>query len=295
MYWPELGKEIGRPAFLCPICLRAFDHGALGTNGIPQLVDIAHTFPALCGGTLGKATLTCRECNNRIGSELESHVARGFRFHEAPGGHGGKVWGHVEFDGIKIPTTITSSPSGFSLGQHFAHAPPKALERMAQQMQEGEKVTITIRWLHPHKYSAAMLHSAYLTMFRVFGYEYIIAANTEWIRTILTSDPPPEPPIGISMEWPVGRCPPEALFNVRFALLDDRIRVACVFLPNPNNERPVRVMMLPGFLQDGSDQYEELKKTAGTGEIKMDCRWFDMNPEILAVSDEKLFGSRLWE
>src|SRR5689334_17054941 len=71
-YDPAVGD-----AFVCPLCLRKFPRWALTSD--PPLLTLAHIVPAAFGGTVGTGTLACAECNNKVGTELESFLVTQFR------------------------------------------------------------------------------------------------------------------------------------------------------------------------------------------------------------------------
>jgi hypothetical protein len=73
LYWPDATDQ-----FICPICRRIFDRIALNKRD-PEVI-LAHVIPKKIDGKL--VTLSCRACDNRIGTIYDAHVAKEKRHHE---------------------------------------------------------------------------------------------------------------------------------------------------------------------------------------------------------------------
>lgn len=64
-----LGEE-----YICPICCRIFDERAIRKDASDDYcLTLEHSPPEKIGGTV--LTLTCKRCNNMLGSKLDSQVA----------------------------------------------------------------------------------------------------------------------------------------------------------------------------------------------------------------------------
>src|SRR4051794_25043261 len=98
---PDIVREYGA-MFRCPICARRFSALALDND----LLDIAHVYPQACGGKL--ATLTCRDCNNRIGRMYDHELKRELNLWNALGDRSdGTINGHVEIDGLRMGVEVS--------------------------------------------------------------------------------------------------------------------------------------------------------------------------------------------
>src|SRR5437868_1137324 len=62
---PALAEQFG-----CPLCLKAFPH----SEPLGEVVSEEHVVPGALGGRI--TTLTCKRCNNEMGSKLESHLVQ---------------------------------------------------------------------------------------------------------------------------------------------------------------------------------------------------------------------------
>lgn len=169
-----------RGRFLCPLCLGLID---ATTNDGAREITAAHVYPKALGGKL--VTVTCRRCNNRVGSEIEPHLINWHRFADVMFGASTeqvfvRVSGagsseavatlHKEWDDAKADyvRNVTIRPDKNS---------PAALKSIGQHLEragEGWELKISHRSkMHPRRGALTLLHSIYLLLFHVFGYEWV--------------------------------------------------------------------------------------------------------------------------
>ena len=169
--------------FACPLCLRVIAPGA----SLADQVAEEHVVPETLGGRL--TTLTCRQCNNSAGAELEAHLVQRVlidarkRPVEAIVDIGGAVHrAEVHFPG--------SAADGFRI---FGIPKQSDLRQVAEAQRLLSEGANEIRLRLNFGYvvlrtAAALVRSAYLLMFRNFGYRYVLDPSAAVIRDHL-ADP----------------------------------------------------------------------------------------------------------
>lgn len=161
-YAPELAGF-----FFCPLCLQS----------IPRVADLRpvvaeeHTLPEKLGGRT--TTLTCKKCNNDQGSSLESHMIQrvkveagtlplGIRMSVGEGEQGGELY---------LPR---SDSDPFEIQVVDKQSDPRRLEEVERGLRDNEAIHLRGSFGYNEPRSVvALLRSAYLLMFRYFGYRYI--------------------------------------------------------------------------------------------------------------------------
>jgi hypothetical protein len=173
---------------LCPFCLREFGREALADM---QLTE-EHIIPQSLGGR--ESVLSCKECNNRIGSRLESQVEKAIAAKEAL--HlgeplrteveiaGSTSRGTVEFnlseggtsrilisDRVSDPVEVNAQRSGLKTGV------------------EGLHLRVNLGFV-PSRHLLGMVRIGYLAAFARLGYSCVLCSSFDPIRRqILELDP----------------------------------------------------------------------------------------------------------
>jgi hypothetical protein len=239
--------------FLCPIC--ASPHGPESTRAESFSVDLAHVYPESCGGKL--VTLTCSKCNSTLGSKYDSQLKIEHQSYDDVKARG--LTARVHFYGGSVGVKFTRTGDHFHFNVASEHSNPAELEAFkAHMLNKGAKFTIKFKWIDPDRHNAAVLHSAYLTLFRQFGYEYIAVADTQWIRDILLAEKPPSDPFIMTM--PVT---PEMSFDTQSLFASGLVefggnRFLCVVLPSPQPDQTARIVILPGIGEKSAEAYRRL-------------------------------------
>lgn len=283
--------------FVCPICGRVYNEGALDPANL--LVDIAHVFPRSCGGRL--ATLACRDCNSHVGARHESHLARCFQLWDALSGHGqGKVNARVQFaTGESLGVEVSRRGDHY----HFQHIPdqcnPQDQKSIVRHAVNGEQFnfTMTTRGFEPHRTGVAMLHAAYLSMFRHFGYEYLFRADTQWLRDVAMMDdaPDPVPMYSMCLKRDATQMPAERLINTIGAYTtQEGLTTFAVALPSPDPRDAATIVFMPGFGSDGKQAYEELVKLGDRPLYGQYNVYMDDPATRLADPGHSVYGRWLW-
>lgn len=233
--------------FVCPLCLCAFTRSPI----LSDIVAEEHIVPQALGGRL--VTLTCRSCNNSAGSDLEAHLVQ-----------------QVRVDARKLPLGLQMKMAGAQLRGEF-HLPagsnkecridiigkqsdPRQVAEAQRQLKQGRRIDeITLRLdsgFNPTRSKAALIRSAYLLMFRTFGYPYVFDVSAQEIRAQIT-EPLHETYVLKGIPWRVDatvtletalavvRAPAQFRSFVALLRLDENpIHVAAVTLPPPGVAGP---------------------------------------------------------
>jgi len=184
--------------FMCPLCLRPFSRDGIQSKDLTR----AHIIPQFLGGR--HWTLACKECNNRVGSRIESCEAERANFNWALAGDGkettrvrltaysetGQVVGPVQaelsggrppaLDSLRLgPQPKGSNPAAFKLISRLLLGGPAA---------RGWKIDVKFRETRSRKRANLVyVHAAYLFMFNRFGYEWALDPCTTPIRAQIAS------------------------------------------------------------------------------------------------------------
>jgi hypothetical protein len=144
--------------FVCPICEAVFGAEALQK---PLQVDIAHVYPASCGGK--PETMTCSACNSRMGHTYDHHIATDHRYIEAFRRDGkGKVRARMHFEGGSAGVEFSANGGGFHFNVIGSQTNPKEQQALIALSQRRDfKFELTFPAPDPSYMDVAILHSAY--------------------------------------------------------------------------------------------------------------------------------------
>lgn len=196
-----LYKKDCRGRFMCPLCLRTFSRDRIRTD-----LSKAHIIPQFLGGR--DWTLTCRKCNNKVGTEIESCEKERANFNWALSGDGnettrvrvevpdgqGDLVGPVQADmrarrsgrdrRLQLyPKRRGSHPEAWELIDDILSGNPSAkgwtMKADFRETRSAKRANLTY------------VHAAYLLMFHQFGYEWVLDPCAEPVRRQIMS--PDEP------------------------------------------------------------------------------------------------------
>jgi len=194
VYATNAGFHFGdfKGRFLCPICYRDFDRCAVQPDTLA--VDLAHVYPESMGGKL--ETLTCKDCNSRIGTKYDSQLAIQKRAHDAlKVGATRPVNARIKFQGGHAGIDLTRAGDGFHFHVVVKKTNPAVVPALFEALaKKGSEFQLSYKWGNPYRSDVAILHAAYLSLFRAYGYEYTRMETTNWIRETLLADDPPKTP-----------------------------------------------------------------------------------------------------
>jgi len=166
--------------FGCPLCLRLFERTAL----VEDKLSLEHIVPS--GRGAANETLTCKACNNTTGSRLDADLLKRIAFEERLEQEGGPVRCEVITGEGRHNAHLYIKP-GESPTIEIIGLPeqsnPRLLQKAVEEFPVVENFTLNWNAEYVHARSqTAMLRSAYLTMFRYYGYGYVLHPALNCVR-----------------------------------------------------------------------------------------------------------------
>lgn len=181
--------------FGCPLCCRVFERAA----DLGDIVAEEHVLSRRLGGRI--VTLTCRDCNNRHGTELDAHLVQ-------------RVL--VEAKKVPIRTRVKIGAASFGAETYLRTEPGELNEIVGIRQQsdprqdaelerlglEGrEPVHLSLKFgYNPNRSVVALVRAAYLLMFRTFGYRYVLDVSAKVVRDQL-QNPTQKGPVLEGVMW----------------------------------------------------------------------------------------------
>ena len=226
---------------MCPICLRFFAR----TENLTKCVSIEHIVPDALGGRV--TTLTCRRCNNTAGTQLDSHLVRRVSVE----GRSKPILADVEFRGTKFRGEVhlpESASDSFRIYGIPKQSDPREIDRFFSLLDEGiwdgQELQLHLEGGYvPVRSAVALLRSAYLLMFRLFGYRYVCDRSAVAIRESI-SQPTMETDGLKSISWRVDYSPPSEM-GVSIVTQPREFRSFIVFLTLDRSQNHVSAIALP--------------------------------------------------
>ena len=227
--------------FVCPICLKFFAR----TENLAEDVAIEHIVPEALAGQV--TTLTCRRCNNTAGSKLDSHLVQRVRIE----GRRGPIQAGVEFCGTKfrgevhLPDSADDSIRMYGIRQQ---SDPREIDNFGKLLSEGiwdgQNIKLDLKLgYEPVRSLTALLRSAYLLMFRLFGYSYVFDKSAEVIRKSIT-EPLVETDALKGISWKVAVQPPTET-GISIVTKPKELRSFIIFLTLDRGQDHVSAIALP--------------------------------------------------
>jgi len=170
----------------CPLCLR--EHNLANVANLTR----EHIVPSKLGGR--SQTLTCRKCNNTQGSYLDSHLIALMKSLDAIEG-AGPIETSVIDDNGKIAAELllgAGTPDEPTIIQIVGQASNvDAVQNLRNRMSDGPTIELRMNFpFIPERYVRAAVRAAFLSVFRVQGYEYALSLGAQDVRTILSTGSP---------------------------------------------------------------------------------------------------------
>ena len=182
--WFDLGSKAfvaARPGapniYCCPLCIRGFDTPS------PDVMSFEDVPPRSVGGK--PLVLTCRACNNRHGSDLDSHLKAGRDLKEILEGTretGGRL--RIGEDRVTVRGTVFGENN--TIREVNGKSDPKAREAV-KSFFENLAIGSEFHFEFSLKYNewrerVAWLRVAYLYLFALLGYTFILRKVMNPIR-----------------------------------------------------------------------------------------------------------------
>lgn len=294
--------------YVCPICGDGYYRRAVEPETLA--LTLAHTYPESCGGPRRLSVLACGACNARIGDTYEHHLKRDYLNMAALSGQGtASVQARMYLpDGSSMGVTASRNEHGFAFREIAAQTNPKHRENFMAFPPPGEpyRFSFVVQQPSDRHVAVALLHSAYLLLFRYFGYEYFHFGNCQRIRAVLMSEEPPEQKPFVSLDLnpaDVGDATrfTSTLFMPYGVQVDwhgGRTYCLGVPLPSPDNRIIARLILMPGFGDEAGEAYRRFhtefdQKTPLTFSMSSRLDAED-EPELRLKEERSIDYGRMW-
>jgi hypothetical protein len=167
--------------YYCPLCLIPYKKEDL--YGTDPLLTLEHIVPQSAKGKL--VTLTCKQCNNNLGSKIDSELKKQEEFEKFLQSKNGKINGKVKFDdGLRISSYINSNIDGSNLFLNLNHK--SSLYNMVKtKFNNNGTMNMEFNFPNSNKAKLAYLKAAYLYAFSKLGYPFVFTQNIQRIRKII--------------------------------------------------------------------------------------------------------------
>lgn len=283
--------------FVCPQCTRSFKRDGLRSG----LLSEEHVPPYAVGHEL--ITLTCRQCNNWSGAELDSDLATHFEIQDFLKGEwsssqiiprvkasNGEIGASIELKHGNVLIVSRNNLSNPELKRKF--------DRYWQSMKgkEGWKFQIQEKFKYrPSRVPVAILRAAYLIMFHYFGYEYIFSPSLEQVRQQI-NNPNGSELAKYAVLKPSKNIPPPDYVErgVSVVTSPPELRSFLVTLVlNRKNPQYCGVLM-PGPSEEGAQVYREYKNMRNRRAVNFNLVHIPYKAEVLTNINLKGWVSRIW-
>lgn len=176
----------------CPLCLKVFDRQSLEAIDPNKRLTVEHIIQKALGGDW--CTLTCRICNNNAGPTTDAAFVKMINAL-----NGKPLQGHVALNGNSFNSYVTQAtgPDDAPLLKIvIPGGKPAALESLKVELTAPSEIAkaLHVEFQLPFKKTEpqmALLRTAYLAAFDLFGYEYILTDAADVIRRVLIAEGKP--------------------------------------------------------------------------------------------------------
>jgi hypothetical protein len=292
---PSVEAKVGCPVFGCPICRSCWKEAAVEPDTLG--VTIAHVYPEACGGRL--KTLVCKRCNERIGSRYEHHVAQTYKLYDALSGHGtGKFPARVKFASGTAGVEVSRRGNHFHLETIEEQTNDADRDRIIEEIDRTGKIKFTLTGRAPEsgRATVAMIHAAFLALFRQYGYEYTDGTDTKWIREMLLKDDPPSVFPIYTVLFPKNASTAGTVNKVGVARTREGVNCLAATLPTPEHDCETRMVLLPGFGEKAAEEYKKIVFDMPQGEVGIKYAGETSDPEErLADPRYRFFLREIWQ
>jgi hypothetical protein len=164
--------------YICPLCLRVFQRGALNDLAAPCLLTVEHVPPTrVAYGVRKSRLLTCKGCNNRLGAQAESELEAALALRDLRPGHRD---GHRE---CILRTGTAAVQAHLKIGEDRAlgfevvgDASADGREAFFNAPRGKFRFTVSLRAPRTTSTEAAIIKAAYLLAFTSFGYGWMFSS-----------------------------------------------------------------------------------------------------------------------
>jgi hypothetical protein len=245
--------------FMCPLCFKLCSQKGLET----KLISLEHVPPRKLGGKV--RTLTCTECNNSHGSELDSQLIQKLKvddFFSGTSEISQNVRLRIEDHTIRVEVSMPEL-------NHWIMYPiekqshPKEVEAINRSFQEGkvEQLNLSLRLFHPSAANAALLRIGYLWAFSILGYGFLLNPTLQLVRSQIH-----HPTESILKTWGITEYNfPNEFIGLNMIEEPKEMRSFLVVfdLQTTRNKSRRYGVILPGPINMGTEIYDQLSTKEG--------------------------------
>lgn len=289
--------------FVCPFCKGIFGRDALDP---PAQVSIEHCIPEAVGGTLSTVTLTCTQCNNDMGSAIDSQLKSRFDAEDFLAGLSGdttRAWITVGDGGqVRADMRLSNRDGQRSMDVYFdeKHSPPGHFDEAMRVLRaeaadpQGVSFDFNVEFrFNQRKAHVALLRIGFLMMFRQYGYSYILHPNVDCVRDQLLNPDEEIIPLPMSADIPAAAQHPNTV-AILTRPADQRAFMVLVKLVTPNRTIYKGVLM-PGMDDGGGSIYDRVSASVGpAGHLSASMQVVPYNPANITDARRLLAPYRDW-
>jgi hypothetical protein len=281
--------------FACPLCRKLFC-----INQMDKLT-IEHSIPKAVGGKPG--TLTCKECNNKLGSEIDASLATSLKMEQFfDGSLGSDVRHQLHTPTGKATVNISLSRDGIELVMDVEmlpkHSNPQQYRNAQKDLGKGGPIMVgcdidNTKHFDEYKANLALLKAAYLRMFEFFGYGYICSQSADKVlKTIV--DPNNN---CLPLSKMIGRIDPEECRDgVAVTVPPEHLRSFLIPLNLKCNGKIASfVVLLPWFGKDTVDITSWENGLGIAANPNLQVRWFPLDPMKIADRETYRWPQEIWD
>jgi hypothetical protein len=172
--------------YFCPLCYTLFTKEALIASSEKNHLTLEHNPPKSLGGK--SEILTCKNCNNNKGTGSDHLVGKLLRLEDfVVHSRDGSINSRIKVEGKTINAEYRKV-SNEVLIKPDKKSNPYTYELLFDKLSKGEKIAAELDLKMPDwpAYSFAILKSAYLKAFELFGYNYADMGNGRDLRECLS-------------------------------------------------------------------------------------------------------------
>lgn len=277
--------------FRCPICLREFGREAIDSNEVTK----EHVPGESLGGRVW--TLTCRDCNNAAGSELESELTERLAVEDWDRGVTDKPRrGRTCVGNRTITLDVYHRGDQYFVRPHQHLSDPKAFGPTMANWGSGViPAGLEVEW--ERRYDGlrswiSALRMGYLLAFGYFGYGYIMQPNLQQVRDqIQNRDEQVLPTSTVRGPWKS----PYSASLLGLLYEPSQLRCFCALVQVSTSVVQSFYVVLPGLDADNHDVYNRWAQSAGTiGGLRAEAVFLPFDPDFVCDPTNVDLASRIW-
>lgn len=284
-----------KEGYLCPQCFKFFDREALSKEYDDHLT-LEDVPPKQLGGKV--RLLTCKVCNNRSGTRLDSQLANKLNFDEFLSGIPSAVLdGRMRLStGTNVTTTIrTEGTKNIHIQYHNSRSNPIDVAELEKQLKTGHLSEFDLTFygkFRENQPEVALIRIAYLLAFSVFGYGFLINFNLQHIRYQIR-----HPNEKILPHWGImtGDNFPEQVLGVNIIHAPKELRSFLVVFDLKTSNRTTRYgVILPGPSHPGLAVYATLASLEMTKSVEFNINHIQ-EENYLSDPNSAFISHYFWE